>query len=317
MLSPDNYFDESSDNYSMTLKDAVGEFLLYLDAVRGLSENTVTGYRNDLEFLLQYCGYERDIVTISKENLLMSIGEQSKMHKSAASINRYIAAMRTLFAYCKKFDYVEKNPALEIKTVKLPKRMPKFMTDAEVDALCNAPVNNEILWQKRDNALFEMFYSSGCRISEMTNLKIDDFDGEYRWAIVTGKGRKDRKVYFGDAARAALAEYLVDRKNLLEKLGIGEPTKQLFISQKGQPLSVAGVRYIISRYSGVEGTKHHVNPHAFRHTFATTMLANGADVRAVQELLGHATVSTTQRYTHITTEHLIDIYKKAHPHGRK
>lgn len=301
----------------MILKDAVSEFLLYLDAVRGLSENTVTGYKNDLEFLQQYCGYERDVRTITKENLLMSIGEQSKLHKSAASINRYIAAMRTLFTYCKKFEYIEKNPALEIKTVKLPKRMPVFMTNAEVDTLCNEPVNNEILWQKRDKALFEMFYSSGCRISEMTNLRIDDFFDDYHSAIVTGKGRKDRRVYFGDAARVALAEYLEDRKNLLEKLQISEPTKQLFISQKGHPLTIGGVRYIITRYSGAEGTKHHINPHAFRHTFATQLLSNGADVRAVQEMLGHATISTTQRYTHITTERLIDIYQKAHPHSGK
>lgn len=299
----------------MILSELVDEFLLYLGAVRGLSENTVLGYKNDLKELQKFLAPTLDIQTITKENLLLSIGQLSKEKKAAASVNRFIAAVRTMFSYALKFGYIKKNPALELKTVKLPKKVPNFMTQPEVNQLCEQPVNNELLWEKRDHALFTMMYSSGCRISEITNLKLDDFMDNYHSAIVTGKGNKQRKVFFAQEARNALSLYLQDRKKVLESHNIAEPTRQVFINQKGHPLSVGGVRFIISKYSGAEGTNHHINPHAFRHTFATTMIGNGADVRLVQEMLGHSSISTTQRYTHITTERLIDIYNKAHPHS--
>ena len=299
----------------MTLFELADEFLAYISAVRGLSENTVTGYKNDLALLQELLSPQMEISAVTKENLLLCIGQLSKKNRSAASINRFIAAVRTMFAYAYKFGHVKKNPALEIKTVKLPKKIPAFMTKAEVTELCEMPQKNELLWEKRDHAIFEMLYSSGCRISELTNLKLSDFEGSYSAAIVTGKGNKQRKVYFASQAREALAEYLEDRKKIILENNVTTPVQQLFINQKGHPITTGGMRYIISRYSGPEGTNHHINPHAFRHTFATQMLSNGADVRMVQEMLGHSSISTTQRYTHVTTEKLIEIYKKAHPHS--
>ena len=300
----------------MTLNELVEEFLLYLSAVRNVSENTVAGYRNDLTQLQSLLTPELDVKSITKENLLLCIGELSRQKRAAASINRFISAFRTLFSYARKFEYIEKDPAIEIKTVKQPKKVPNYMTQAEVQQLCNQPAENELLWQKRDMAVLAMLYSSGCRISELRNLKLSDFTDGGHAAIVTGKGNKQRKVYFADKARECLAEYLKDRERVLAENNVAEKTDQLFISQKGKPISVNGLRYIITRYSGVEGTNHHINPHAFRHTFATTLLSNGADVRLVQEMLGHSSISTTQRYTHITTEKLIETYNKAHPHGK-
>ena len=299
----------------MKLSELVDEFLIYLSTVRGLSDNTVVGYRNDLEQFMQFLTPEIDILTITKENILLCVGQLSKQKKSAATINRFIAAVRTMFSYSRKFGYIQKDPSIEIKTVKIPKKVPSFMTAAEVNQLCNTPLKNELLWQSRDECLFKMMYSSGCRISEITNLKLSDFMDNYHSAIVTGKGNKQRRVFFGEDARNALARYYQDRKKVMAENHIEKTTDQLFINQKGEPISVAGIRYIITRYSGVEGTNHHVNPHAFRHTFATTMLNNGADVRIVQEMLGHSSISTTQRYTHVTTEKLIEIYNRAHPHG--
>ena len=299
----------------MTLHELTDEFLLYLSAVRGLSQNTVIGYRNDLEQLQKFLTPDLDIRSITKENLLLSIGQLSREKKSAATVNRFIAAVRTLFAYATKLKYIEKNPSLEMKTVKLPKRMPNFMTSKEVGELCSQPAENELLWASRDHALFLMLYSSGCRASELVGLKLCDFIDGGRSAIVTGKGNKQRKVFFAEKSRIALAEYLEDRKKVIAENNVDPAPQELFINQKGHPLTTGGLRYILSRYSGVEGTNHHINPHAFRHTFATTMLANGADVRMVQEMLGHSSISTTQRYTHITTEKLIDIYNKAHPHS--
>jgi integrase/recombinase XerC len=299
----------------MKLCELIDEFLIYISGVRDLSENTVLGYKNDLEHLKIFLTPELDISTVTKENLKLCIGQLSKNHSSNASINRFIAAVRSLFAYAYKFGYLKENPALELKTVKLPKKVPRFMTSAEVETLCNQPEKNELLWASRDHALFEMLYSSGCRVSEITELCLSDFLNGYDRAVVTGKGDKQRIVYFSDEAKTALKVYLADRKKVLQENGTLGTTDRIFISQKGQPLSVRGVRYIISRYSGAEGTNHHVNPHAFRHTFATTMIGNGADVRLVQEMLGHSSISTTQRYTHVTTEKLIEIYNKAHPHG--
>ncbi len=299
----------------MKLNELIDEFLIYISSVRDLSENTVMGYKNDLEHLKEFLTPTLDITSITKENLKLCIGQLSKRHSSNASINRFIAAVRSLFGYAHKFGYLEKNPALEIKTVKLSKKVPRFMTKAEVDTLCNEPEKNEILWASRDHALFEMLYSSGCRISEITNLCLSDFLNGYDRAVVTGKGDKQRIVYFSDEAKAALKLYLADRKKVMEENGTAGTTDRIFISQRGRPLSVRGINYIITRYSGAEGTNHHVNPHAFRHTFATTMIGNGADVRLVQEMLGHSSISTTQRYTHITTEKLIETYNKAHPHS--
>ena len=299
----------------MVLQELTDEFILYLSAVRGLSDNTCLGYKNDLAKLMEFLTPQMEVGDVTKENLLLCIGQLSKQKMSSATVNRFIAAVRTMFAYAKKFDYIQKNPALELKTVKLPKKMPRFMTQGEVNELCSEPVTKELLWGNRDLALFKMLYSSGCRVSEITNLALGDFQDNYSSAVVTGKGDKQRIVYFDEASVSALRLYLVDRTKVIEQNGIKEPTDKLFINQKGEPLTTGGIRYILNRYSGPEGTNHHMNPHAFRHTFATTMIGNGADVRMVQEMLGHSSISTTQRYTHITTEKLIETYNKAHPHS--
>lgn len=299
----------------MTLSELTDEFLLYLSAIRNLSENTISSYRNELSQLQQFLTPDLDVKSITKENLFLCIGQLSRQKKSAATVNQFVAATRTLFAYALKYKYIENNPALELKTVKLPKKIPNFMTQPEVTKLCDQPVVNELLWQTRDRAIFTMLYSSGCRISELINLSLDDFMDNFHSAIVTGKGNKQRKVFFEEESRKALGAYLKDRRKVILENQITEPTKKLFINQKGMPLSNGGLRYILNRYTGAEGTNRHVNPHAFRHTFATTMLNNGADVRMVQEMLGHSSISTTQRYTHVTTEKLIEIYNKAHPHG--
>jgi integrase/recombinase XerC len=299
----------------MTLNSAINEYLLYLDAVRGLSANSVLGYKKDLDYLMLFVGKDVDIKDVTKENLLFCIGELSKKKMAATSINRFIAAVRTFFAYCKKFQYIPKNPAIELKTVRIPKKIPRFLTANEMNSLCNQPELKELLWTSRDCAIFEMLYSSGCRVSELANLRFSDFMEGFTKAIVKGKGNKDRVVYFAKEAQAALKIYLDDRKKILQEKKVENEPEYIFINQKGNRLSAAGIRWIVSRYSGVEGTNHHISPHAFRHTFATQLLSNGADVRAVQELLGHSSISTTQRYTHITTEKLIEIYNKAHPHS--
>ena len=299
----------------MTLKEVCDEFLLYIGSVRGLSENTVLGYGKDLEKFQSFLTPELEIKKITQENILLSIGQLSRENASAATVNRFVSSVRGLFKYSKKLGYIEKNPADEVKNVKNPQVVTAFMTEREVETLCSQPERNELLWTSRDVAIFRMLYSSGCRISELTNIKLSDFRKGGRCAIITGKGNKQRIVYFDPTSRHALAAYMTDRARVLSENGRDSKEDRLFINQKGVPITTGGMRYILTRYSGVEGTNHHINPHAFRHTFATTLLNNGADVRMVQELLGHASINTTQRYTHVTTERLKEVYKLAHPHS--
>lgn len=301
---------------SYKLSEVADEFLIYIESVRTLSQNSVIAYKNDLAHLMDVLGEDAFIENVSTEDLRFCVAKLSGENKASSSINRFIAAVRTFFAYCKKLGYIEVNPALELKTVRLPKHIPTFLTAREVDFLCALPEAHELLWETRDKALFEMMYSSGCRVSEIVSLKIKDFGSDFSSVIVTGKGKKDRKVYFGKEAQEALEIYLADRKKRFASEKLQDNSPYVFVNQKGGALTTGGVRYILSKYTGLQGINRHVSPHALRHTFATAMLANGADVRVVQEMLGHSSISTTQRYTHITTEKLIDIYNKAHPHSK-
>ena len=301
---------------SYKLSELADEFLIYIESVRTLSQNSVIAYKNDLAHLMKVLGEDALIENVSIEDLRFCVAKLSGENKASSSINRFIAAVRTFFAYCKKLGYIEVNPALELKTVRLPKHIPTFLTAREVDSLCALPEAHELLWETRDKALFEMMYSSGCRVSEIVSLKIKDFGSDFSSVIVTGKGKKDRKVYFGKEAQEALEIYLADRKKRFASEKLQDNSPYVFVNQKGGSLTTGGVRYILSKYTGLQGINRHVSPHALRHTFATAMLANGADVRVVQEMLGHSSISTTQRYTHITTEKLIDIYNKAHPHSK-
>lgn len=299
----------------LSLKTIGEEFFIYLSSVRELSDYSITSYKNDFSHLMAVLGADTPVDDITTEDLRFCIARLSQENKAASTVNRFIAAVRTFFAYCRKFEYIKINPAVQLSCVKVPKYMPRFLTSPEVDELCRQPEKHELLWKSRDKAIFEMLYSSGCRVSELSGLKFTDFSDDYSSAIVRGKGNKDRRVYFENDARLALKEYLKDRKKLFMESGKKDEVKEIFVNQKGTPLTAHGIRWILARYSGAEGTNRHVSPHALRHTFATAMLTNGADVRVVQEMLGHASVSTTQRYTHITTEKLIDVYNKAHPHS--
>ncbi len=298
---------------SITVSQAIEAFISYIACVRGMSKKTVEAYSFDLSrFALMACiGKDTPIQDITLEDLRSCIATLSMKNSAPATINRFVSSVRSLFAYCRNFHYIKINPAFELKSVKQPKHLPRFMTSDEVDKLCAQPVKYELLWQTRDHALFELLYSTGCRLSEVVLLREKDFDSDYSSAIVTGKGSKERRVYLEKDARLAVKLYIQDKRKRFPD----SKEEHLFVNWRGKALSNRGIAWIIKRYSGAEGTKHHVNPHAFRHTFATAMLSAGADIRLVQELLGHSSISTTQRYTHINTDRLIEMYNKAHPHG--
>ena len=295
------------------LQDAVDEYLVYIEAVRNYSSHTVISYRTDLEYLVSELGSETELNSITLKDLNFCVANLNVLKREVSSVNRFISSVRSLFAYCKKFNYISNNVSLQLKTLKAPKKLPRYMTETEIDTLRNEPEKNEILWASRDKAIFEMFYSSGCRVSELASLCLDDFENGFSSALILGKGKKTRRVYFEEDAQKALKEYLVERKSRFPDSTV----KNVFLNQKGTALTTTGFWYVVTRYSGVEGTGKQVSPHAFRHTFATAMLNNGADIRVVQELLGHANINTTQRYTHVTKERLKDIYNQAFPHSGK
>lgn len=296
--------------------DVVDEFLLYLETIKGFSPNTIVSYRNDLKKFMFFCGKKKYIDELTFQDLRFAIPCMSEDGATPATINRYIAAVRTLFAYCRKLEYIDSNPSLRLRTVKADKPYHQVVTDQEMYKVCTSPDDKKMLWPARDKAIFEMLYSSGCRVSELCSLKFSSFSEGYKKAKILGKGSKERFVFFERDALEALTAYLKERKKLLQEKGIEEDPKFIFLNQAGTPLTTGGLTWILSKYTSAEGINHHFSPHDFRHAFATALVNEGLDIRKVQALLGHASVSTTQRYTHVNQKKVFSDYHKAHPHGQ-
>ena len=310
------------------------EYLSYIAGVRSLSPRTASSYRRDLDLFGQYLDGSPLEASVSDIRLL--IADLAGKGYQSSSLNRLISSIRGFYRYAVHFGLCPANPAQTVRNLKMPKKLPQFLFADDAEVFCASPTNNfsptntdaEIgpfglpagkpagLWPVRDKALLTVLYSTGCRVSEIAALKMADIDSAFCSAIVTGKGNKERKVFFSKAARIALSEYLVERKScLLRKQDEVTNSTFLFLSMRGNPLSVRGIQFILSRYPTAAGNSAHISPHALRHTFATTLISRGADIRIVQELLGHESISTTQRYTHVTQEHLKKLYHQAHPHG--
>jgi len=308
------------------------EYLSYLGGVRNLSPRSLSSYRRDLTLFEAFLR-GKDPLGLDERDILNFVVDLGKKGYSPSSVNRTLAAVRGFFRYLARFGLRADDPAAEISNLKTAKKLPRFLFAADAERLCEMPMRSvstdrEALepdasgptfqpsWPARDRALFYMMYTSGCRVSEMASMAMVNFGPSYKWCIVLGKGRKERKVFFSAKARLALHEYLVERAALLGRMrNKSESARILFLSARGNPLSVRGIQYILSRYVEMDPSLSAVTPHALRHSFATTMLTRGADIRVVQEMLGHSTVSTTQRYTHVTRERLTKLYHQAHPHG--
>ncbi|MDR3161949.1 MAG: tyrosine-type recombinase/integrase, partial [Spirochaetaceae bacterium] len=199
------------------------------------------------------------------------------------------------------------------RNLKSPKTLPSFLWEPEMARFAVLPETSGILWPARDKALILVMYSAGLRISELVSLSLPKLDSDLGGGRVIGKGDKERFVFFSGEAREALAAYLPERQARI-KAGGKNPTDRVFINRNGRAISIPGVRWIIARYAEQSGLGKHIHPHSLRHSFATHLVNSGCDVRVVQELLGHASLSTTQRYTHVDIERLKKVYAKAHPH---
>jgi site-specific recombinase XerD len=293
------------------MSDKISEYLDYLFSVRFVSAQTLRAYCNDLDRFVTWCQtHNVDMEQADARDVRLFIGELGTKGLAAVSVNRSLSSIRGYFRYLIRFSYRSDNPTASLRNLKTPKPLPGFLWEAEMAQFADLPNTANILWPERDKALILTMYSAGLRISELVFLSMQNCDPDLSSARITGKGNKERFVFFSDEAKDALTAYLPSRAEKIKK-----PTDALFISSKGKPISVPGVRWIIAQYAAQYGIEKNVHPHSLRHSFATHLVNAGCDVRVVQELLGHSSISTTARYAHINMEHLKEVYEKAHPHA--
>jgi len=286
----------------------VEDFLNFLATEKGASEHTTKNYGIDLREFVKFIA-EKELKDLTYLDIRGFLAFLKTREYSKSSISRKLACLRSFFKYLVRENILTQNPAAGIATPKKEKRLPSFMNPDEITKLLDAPAKNS--WEeKRDKAILEMLYSSGLRVSELVGLNHDDLDFFQGLVRVRGKGKKERIVPVGQMALAGLRAYL-DMKPPKETI---QPIKKpLFISRIASRLTDRSVRRMILKYVKRTGLGKEISPHTFRHSFATHMLDRGADLRSVQELLGHANLSTTQIYTHVTTQRLKDAYTLAHP----
>jgi integrase/recombinase XerC len=296
----------------------VQEYLSYLKAVKGCSVRTLEAYGNDLSRFESYCSnHEIDPQTAQAYEVQKFIADLSAEDMSAASVNRSLSSIRGFYHWMVRFNKRDNNPCTMLKNVKMPVKLPSVLWEKEMASFASLPESTRILWPQRDKALIMAIYSAGLRISEVVSLTMTNLSSSLDEARIAGKGGKIRYVFFSEQAKEAIMEYLPGRNEGLRMTGADAKNGALFISRKGKPISVPGVRWIIYRYAQASGLGKNIHPHSLRHSFATHLVNSGCDVRIVQEMLGHSSLSTTQRYTHVNIENLKKVYASAHPHARR
>ena len=296
----------------------VKQFLTYVEHERNFSEHTVRSYTADLvQFVAFLAGADeaaaedpaladriRGVTTL---DLRAYLAQLRRAEYSRATVARKIATLRSFYKFLARQGHVLRNPVKVIRTPRQEKRLPKFLDPAEIERLLSAPKGKDLL-SLRDAAMLEILYSTGMRVSELVGLDLEDIDPIGEVVRVRGKGRRERLAPLGSYAITALNRYLGARAE-----ADVHDAKAVFINRHGQRLNARSVRRKLAKYLALAGLDPHVSPHTLRHSFATHMLERGADLRAVQELLGHRSLSTTQIYTHVTAGRMKEIYEAAHP----
>ena len=286
----------------------IADFIDHLSKERRLSEHTCLAYRTDLEQFETFCQErDRDLSEVDKADVRAFLGSLHTQGFSRTSIARKLSSLRTFLSYLCVDGRLPKNAALQVSPPKPEKRLPEHLDVDEVRRTMEAPDEKSFVGV-RDRAILELFYSSGLRLRELAGLRHDRVDVAAGTVRVTGKGAKDRIVPVGRSAKAALDAYLLCRN----RLQLDRTDGSLFVTRQGKPLSPSGVQSRVTKYLG-EATGRKMGPHALRHSFATHLLDEGADLNAVKEMLGHASLSTTQIYTHVSVERLKEAYRQAHP----
>jgi integrase/recombinase XerC len=304
----------------ISLQKYIWLFKNYLVGEKSASEHTVTNYLRDLEqfhgFLKETdhacVGGEVDIERVDRLAIRSFLGFLFNKSYSGSSMGRKLASLSSFFRFLCREGYLKTNHAKSIPIPKKHKKLPSYLPVDDMFRLLSLPRKDSFIGL-RDQAILELFYSTGMRISELAGLPMDHLHLDNRMARVTGKGKKERILPLGNKAVSALKEYFVQRTNLAAKLNPLQQPENVFLNHRGKNISIRGIRKVVAKYVDNNNFPAHVSPHSLRHSFATHMLEAGADLRSIQEMLGHSSLSTTQKYTHLTMDHLMQTYDKAHP----
>ena len=286
----------------------INEFIDYLRFEKKYSENTIDSYKRDLKKTNNYL--KKEFTNLTKKDIENYIQKLSK-EESTTSISRYISTLKSFYKFLELNKYNKNNPLTTITNPKNPKTLPKTLSEEEIDKLLN--INLKTDFDYRNKAMLELMYSSGLRVSELVNLNVNDIDLKNASVRIFGKGSKERIVPLDDYAIEALNNYILYHRISLFKHG---ENNYLFLNNHGNKMTRQGFFKILQKIAKEKGIKNELSPHTLRHSFATHLLKHGADLRSIQELLGHSDISTTQIYTHITNERLQNNYKEFHPHGK-
>ena len=288
------------------------QFLSYLENEKNYSEYTILGYQDNIDQFFSFLEQKKleNIKKVDYSVVRLYLIELYHHGYSKRTIARHISSLRSFFKYLEKEEIIEENPMILISNPKMDSTLPSVLNYEEIEDMIEKPDQSTTLGI-RNACIFELLYSTGIRVSELVGLKIQDVSMENRQIKVLGKGKKERIALFGTPSYQRLKSYFLVREELLK----GRKKDFLFLDARGEPLTPHGVRYIMNQYT--KGSKKKVTPHMFRHTFATDMLNEGADLKTVQELLGHENLSTTQIYTHVSNERLRNVYLHTHPRAKK
>ena len=336
------------------MNQAIRKYLEYLRSVRNSSPHTVLNYGTDLEQFSSYLSppgvSTPGVAEITHQMIREYVGHLHSQKLEKSSIARKLASLRSFFKYCLREGLLKENPARLVPTPKLPKRIPSVLSAEEMNGFLNQLAldppppakpragsksnaagpsrwqgrrspDEEVLLLRRDRALLELLYAAGLRVSELTGLNLADMDRREKMLRVRGKGNKERIVPYGGKAQEALEAYWPVREQLLLQSNAGNrrrgpaDSEAVFLNYAGRRLTQRSVGRIVKKYVRLANINWDLHPHSLRHAFATHLLADGADLRAIQELLGHQSLSTTQKYTHASIRQLMDIYDKSHPHA--
>jgi integrase/recombinase XerC len=296
-----------------SMQKAVTQFLQSLRE-RNASPNTLLAYGKDLAEFVKYIG------PIEKPDQLDHVrirGFLSRLYERGlgkTSVARHLAAVRSLYKWLAREGKVKQNPAALVSTPKLPKKLPRVPTIEEVNNVLDGQLPETAAFVERDKTILELLYGCGLRNSELIGINLDDIHWSNETILVRGKGRKERMVPLGDTAAEAIRDYLSKRKELLAAKK--RTTPALLVNLRGQRLTTRSVGRIVKHIAVSKGLSPNVHPHTLRHAFGTHLLEEGADLRAIQEMLGHERLSTTQRYTQLSMKHVVDVYDKTHPRAK-
>lgn len=296
------------------MRELIVKFVDELKYEKNYSILTINGYLSDLENFLEYLNENdiRNYCDVDYNDIRLYINYLYELNYNKKTISRYISSVRSFFKYLKRNQFIKNNPCVLISNPKLDKKLPKYLNLEEINKFLNAFDTNNYIGI-RNSLILEILYSTGMRVSEIINIKLNDISLSDKTIKIMGKGSKERIVYFGKNCLNLINLYLKKSYSILNKKNIN----YLILSKTGKKINDREIRKIVDDAAAISGIKIKISPHVLRHTFATHMLNEGADLRSVQKLLGHENLSTTQVYTHLTNEKVRSVYLSAHPRARK